>query len=243
MNPRIVRPFTMAGLIALGLAVASPNARADLSVYSAMVGVPTGVNYVNFNDLTPGQHNGTSSGPSGQVGVAFTGGGMAVTGSLSGVHAAPFITNSNGALFGDNTINGPDSTQYVTTGTGSITFTFSASEKYFGLLWGSVDTYNTLEFFDSTNKSLGTITGTDVNSMANGDQGPGGSIYVNINSSIAFTKVVASATSNAFEIDNVAYSATVLSPEPSTIVAAVSALPIGLAWAWRRRKRSGVEPA
>ena len=44
-------------------------------------------------------------------------------------------------------INGPDTTTYLTTGIGSVTLTLPGPEKYFGLLWGSVDTYNTLSFY------------------------------------------------------------------------------------------------
>jgi hypothetical protein len=60
-----------------------------------------------------------------------------------------------------------------------------------------------------------TITGTDITFDPNGDQGAQGTFYVNINSLVAFDRVVASSTSNAFEFDNVAYNVAPIGvPEP-----------------------------
>ncbi len=79
------------------------------------------------------------------------------------------------------------------------------AQKYFGLLWGSVDDYNTLSFYNGLTP-VGSITGIDVLASPNGDQGVNGTVYVNINSDTAFTKVVATSSKYAFEFDNVAYS-------------------------------------
>ena len=75
---------------------------------------------------------------------------------------------------------------------------------YFGLLWGSVDTYNTLTFFDGATQ-VGSITGTQINASANGDQGSSGTFYVNVTSDLVFNKVVGSSTQFAFEVDNFAF--------------------------------------
>ena len=96
---------------------------------------------------------------------------------------------------------------------------------YLGLLWGSVDTYNTLSFYnDHGTNFLGSITGSQVSSMANGDQGEQGTFYVNINSTVAFDTVVATSSQHAFEFDNVAFGSEQISsiaPEPSTFLVAI----------------------
>ena len=128
-------------------------------------GVPTGVNYANFDTLPLGSMGGTSGG----ITVSFGGDGQAVQGSLSGVYAAPYLSNGIGTLFGDPT-NGPDTTTFLTTGIGSVTLNLPGEEKYVGLLWGSVDAYNTLTLYDGATP-VGTITGSEVTSSPNGDQG------------------------------------------------------------------------
>src|SRR4051812_10128281 len=67
-------------------------------------------------------------------------------------------------------INGPDATPYLSTGTSSVTLTLPGQEKYVGLLWGSVDGYNTLRLYNRSTL-VGTITGSDATSSANGNQG------------------------------------------------------------------------
>jgi hypothetical protein len=94
-------------------------------------------------------------------------------------------------------------TKYLTTGIGQVTLQLDGYNQYFGLLWGSVDDYNTLSFYDG-NTLLFNFTGLDVDGMANGNQGAAGTFYVNINSDTAFNKVVASSSGYAFEFDNVA---------------------------------------
>src|SRR5882757_7129869 len=116
-------------------------ASASLVINSSVGGAPTGVNYVNFDNLPLGSAGGISGG----IGVSFTSGdGRAVQGAASGLYAAPFLSGGNGSLFG-NPANGADTTTYLSTGIGSITLTLPSFAKYFGLLWGSVDSYNTLE--------------------------------------------------------------------------------------------------
>jgi PEP-CTERM motif len=197
--------------IALALCVVGTSSVARAGIEVSVGGVPNGVNYANFDDLPLGGAGGTSGG----ISVSFGGDGQAVQGSLSGVYAAPFLSNGSGKNFNDPN-DGPDTTTYLTTGTGSVTLSLPGEEKYLGLLWGSVDTYNTLSLYDGSTL-VGTITGSDVTSNANGDQGASGTFYVNINSTTSFDKIVATSTSNAFELDNVAFNPTAV-PEPSSIV-------------------------
>jgi hypothetical protein len=207
-----LRKFVAAGVLSLCIAGISPVARAGLVVTASVGSAPTGVNYVNFDNLplTPGNTGGVSNG----VTVTFSGDAEAVQGSVSGVYAAPYLSGGNGTLFGDPN-NGQDATTYLTTGTGSVTLSMPGEENYIGLLWGSVDTFNTLSLYDGATL-VGTVTGTDVTSNASGDQGVNGTYYVNINSTESFNTVVATSSSNAFEFDNVAYNGAV--PEPSSFI-------------------------
>jgi hypothetical protein len=112
-----------------------------------------------------------------------------------------------------------DTTQYITVGTnpvpGSTGMTIGAGLNYLGLYWGSIDTYNNIHITDSAGGSF------DVNSAsfpqllpANGNQGLGGSAYVNIVDPLGFfTSVTFSSQSQAFEFDNVKVGTV---PEPST---------------------------
>ncbi len=211
MMHRILSRCTALGVLSLCLIGTSPAARAGLTITASVGGAPTGVNYVNFNDLPLGSTGGVSGG----VGVSFTTDGQAVQGSLTNVYAAPYLSNGNGSLFGDPN-DGPDGTTYLSTGIGSVTLTLPGQEMYIGLLWGSVDTYNTLTLYNGATP-VGTVTGTDVTSNANGDQGMQGTYYVNINSTESFNTIVASSTQYAFEFDNLAYNASAV-PEPSSVV-------------------------
>lgn len=220
-------------LAAIAGMAASQAAMATLTISGSVGGAPTGVKLINFDDLTPGSAAAdTASGPNGSVNVSFTPGpepiygGIVAQGSVASKYAAPFVSGSNGTGFG-NAANAADSTPYLTTGKGSgtVTIDFTSDQQYVGLLWGSVDSYNTLELLDSSNTVIGTVTGSDVTASPNGNQGVNGTLYVNINSTVAFRKVRASSTSAyAFEFDNVAYNETVVVPEPSTYVAGGLAL-------------------
>jgi hypothetical protein len=214
MADGILRTCVAVGVLSLGLLVMSPVAQAGLNIDSSVGGAPTGVNYVNFDNLPLGAAGGVSNG----IAVSFGGDGQTVVGSQSGVYAAPFLSKGNGMLFGDPN-NGADTTKYLSTGVGSVTLVLPGEEKYVGLLWGSVDNYNTLSLFNGSTL-VGTVTGMDVTASANGDQGASGTFYVNINSTDSFDRVVATSSSYAFEFDNVAYNVSAV-PEPSSFVLAL----------------------
>ena len=196
------------------------------------LGALSGAHYANFDNL-----NSSGLGNGGMT-IAFNPNATAITGSASGFYAAPYVTDSLNNNHFENTPNspsaGPDSTQYITTGSdgavagAAVTLNFTSTENYFGILWGSVDAYNTLTFSGGASGVV-TLTGAQViaqeGDLQAGGQSAGGTTYVNI-TGISFDKVVATSSQYAFEFDNVAYGAV---PEASTLFAgALMLLPLGV---------------
>ncbi|OUL22968.1 PEP-CTERM sorting domain-containing protein [Nostoc sp. 106C] len=110
-----------------------------------------------------------------------------------------------------------------------ITIALSKAADYFGLYWGSIDAYNTVEFFKDA-VSLGSFTGATIPGVtANGSQ----STYVNFFSGAGqeFNKIVLRTSGIAFESDNHAFKEV---PEPLTIGG--TALALGFGWMMKRKK-------
>lgn len=127
-----------------------------------------------------------------------------------------------------------DDTLYANVfGGGSITLSLSTPGRMLSLLWGSVDTYNTIQFFDAANVLLGSFTGLDVLPPANGNQGAAGTLLAYFTSSTPFSKVVFSSSGNSFEFDNVSVATT---PIPAALPMFGAAL-AGLGALARRRRK------
>jgi hypothetical protein len=214
MNIKRLKSATALTALVVGLGCAAGTAQASFIINATVGGAPTGVTYVNFDNLPLGAAGGVSNG----VGVSFVPDGQTVVGASSGLYAAPYISASNGVPFGDATVSGADTTRYISTGMGQAKLTFPGAEKYLGMLWGSVDTFNKLEFVMGA-VSVGIVTGANIFAAAAGDQGINGTYYANIVSSLSFDSVVASSSAYAFEFDNVAYNPTDPNkvPEPFSI--------------------------
>lgn len=168
-------------------------------------------------------------GNSGSLSVSFAPVAQAVQGTTS-TYAEPYVSGDNNNYFGGD-YTGSDNTTYLTAGSDGdvnypnsmVTLTFSKAQNYLGILWGSVDAYNTLSLYNN-NVLVGQLTGSDVIADPNGNQVAGGTTYVNI-TGVTFDEVIATSSQYAFEFDNVAYSAV---PESTTIIAgALLLLPLG----------------
>jgi hypothetical protein len=204
---------TLAAATALTLGLAVGSAQAALIVSASIGGAATGANKITFDACALGSGGCVTGG----VAVTFAPDGQVVNGASAGLYAAPFLSGGNGTGFGNP--NGVDTTNYLTSGVGSAELTFGSLQNYLGLLWGSVDDFNTLTFYNGATV-VGTITGVNVLASPNGDQGVNGTVYVNINSDSAltsFNRVVATSTQHAFEFDNVAFSTERQVPEPATL--------------------------
>lgn len=130
----------------------------------------------------------------------------------------------------------PDTTNYMSVPinlyghpTETIVANIHGFSTYLGLWWGSVDTYNTLSFFNGTTK-VAEFTGAEVKMPANGTI----STYVNFLDLPAFDSFAMTSTHYAFEADNIAVSAV---PEPGTMMLLGAGF-LGLA-IYGKRRRNG----
>jgi hypothetical protein len=229
-------------LCLLGLALCQTSQGLSVSS-SAVGGVPTGADYFFTFDDAPSALVGASGSWASlstdgldSVFVTATPNALVVQGAQSGQYAAPYLSGGQGALFGSQP-DGVDQTTYLTSGTypspgGSIELQFNAPQRYLGLLWGSVDDYNSLEFYLGSTL-IGTVVGDDVAAGNNGNQSANGTYYVNINSAAPFDTVVAKSSQFAFEFDNVAIKTTNVPDGGSTVMlVGISMMAMGL---FRRR--------
>ncbi|MBW4550536.1 MAG: hypothetical protein KME35_05425 [Aphanocapsa sp. GSE-SYN-MK-11-07L] len=90
-------------------------------------------------------------------------------------------------------------------GTGPVTINFSGVGgglmNYFGLYWGTVDSYNSIAFFNGATQIGSTVSGSAIGVP------PNTTVYVNFTftNAEAFNRVVLTSSQAAFESDNHAY--------------------------------------
>lgn len=128
----------------------------------------------------------------------------------SGTAAAPYLgaTKTTADTFSGNYL--------VAEPNSSVTIAFTATQQYFGLLWGSVDAGNTLTFYNGSTV-VETITGQNLISN-NGAASGASSLYVSVNIPGGYTSVVATqaSTAPAFEFADVTYSTRTTSAQSTT---------------------------
>jgi hypothetical protein len=157
-----------------------------------------------------------------------TSGGAIVTGTDGLLHAQPFGSTGNYYSVGPN-----DGSP------GVIDLTAIGDIVNISLLWGSVDTYNTLQFLAADGTTvLASFVGNDIFNPANGartDPNTNPVVLFNLTgtdvSSFSYLKLWS--TENAFEIDNIAVSGV---PEPATWGMMLLGF-AGMGMALRRRRR------
>ena len=126
---------------------------------------------------------------------------------------------------------------YLSTGLGTITITFTDPHNSLVLLWGSIDTGNSVTLNDAANF---TATGTEIQAAAagfvsNGYQGPGGSAWVAVDTDTPFTTATFTSSSISFEFAGVETTTLPSVPEPSSMVLIGTGIGIGFLAVRRRR--------
>jgi hypothetical protein len=127
--------------------------------------------------------------------ASCTGAFQIVLGSLSGQYAQPAGTNTPYL-----SVPNPVSSGTATLGLGVLA-------NYFGLYWGSIDSYNSIAFSNGANV-IASYSGTDlVGAFANGDQlNYASNRFINFDfGEDLFDTVLLTSTSYAFETDNHAF--------------------------------------
>ena len=173
---------------------------------------------VNIGDETPEPAGGFTEGPG-----EWSGTGIIAQGTTPGYYAAPF---------GDAT---PYFAVLANPDLGPETLTLSADANQLSLFWGSVDSYNVIEFLLG-GFLVDTVTGDDVFNPATGSQTDANTNrLVTITLASLFDQVIFySNGQNAFEFDNVSTSAI---PIPAALPLFAGGVGL-LGWLARRKRRA-----
>jgi hypothetical protein len=155
---------------------------------------------------------------------------LSVTGSIPDVYRSPFgdSTTPYSVLSPGNLPTGPS----------SATFNFGANSAATSVsfLWGSPDSYNSVEFFDTSNNLIATYTGNSLTPPSPGD-GFDYITFVATNGAIG-SMVLLDSGQAAFEYDSVDPT-----PLPSTLSLIASGLAVLAFFAYRRKGKDAFSAA
>ena len=156
----------------------------------------------------------------------YSGDGQVVNGTAAGLYTAPP---------GDSTdyLSVPDPSGRTTR---TLTIDASAGYNYFGLYWGSIDDYNSIQFY-ANNNVVATYWGDDIFNPANGNQTANGAAYVNFDfdGNDFYDKIELSSSGYAFESDNHAF---LDLPAPAATLAIFGLGLFGMWFGIRRRQKN-----
>lgn len=192
---RIFKSFALT-VVALGLSVGAQAVSISASAIGETTSNVAGVTTVNFDA-------GNCAGY-----VSCTGDFAIVSGSSSGLYATP-VTDTTKYL---SVPNPSQNTQTAVLGLGT-------TANYFGLFWGSIDTYNIISFFLGNTQVASYNGGQLPNLVADGNQTAWTSNrYINFDfGSDKFDTVKIISHGFAFESDNHAFRKTAV-PESTTLI-------------------------
>jgi len=225
---------------------------------TAMTDLPQNLNTDYNRDVAEAEGCGVNT--LGQPGISISegGGGLGVSkGNVPGA-ARP----GNGGVHQDNTCYG-FTPRITAEGGGSVTVDYSGfldsldgvidgiaggALDYFGFYWGSVDTYNNFEFFNTGAGTSVKLTGTELLGALGGNSGNQSEVasntYVNIDfsgdvqgsSAFSWNKFTVTSTGIAGEFDNVVTGLTTRSKEVVTEPTTLAIFGLGLMVIGLRRK-------
>ena len=189
---------------------AVPAEATTIDLVPGVLNAPSDAIYQDFDAITPGTYSSLTWGP-------VT---LAVDPIVSNDPDPTFVLGTGEV--GNHFVGIPGGT--------ALTFTFDAPINYFGMLWGTVDAFNTATFYDGTDV-IASFTGTDLLDPPDATS----AIYANFFADGgSFTSVVLTSSEDSFEFDNVRVAAT---PLPAALGLFGSAI-IGMGALGLRRRRT-----
>ncbi len=206
-------------------------------IATQMAGFGAGFTGFNVANRSTGCAVNTMAANSGVTVTTSSSNALGVQKGSTGSGAAPA---NDSTCYGFTPAPGGPTTSSVTIDYTNLLSSFPGVEiSYLGFYFGSVDTYNQIEFYNSTGL-IRTITGTQLLSANNGSTGnqqqPGSNLYVNLFfTGESFTKFKFTTFGIAAEFDNIVAGTT---NRAVSAPASLAMLGLGLAGlAWRRRSR------